>query len=103
MPVGDTPLKLNRDAKAMVQLAFEDLGGLQRLVEWANVPANLGTFYTQIWGKIIPKDVKAEIDGTITIEIAQFEAPTQLTNAKTSAIETTAKYIAQSEGTDGED
>ena len=63
MAVGDTPLKLTRDAKAAIQLAFEDLGGLPRLVEWANTPANIGTFYTQIWSKIIPKDVKAEIGG----------------------------------------
>jgi hypothetical protein len=72
MPVGDTPAKLTRDAKAMIQLAFEDLGGLPRLVEWANNPANLGTFYTQIWGKIIPKDIKAEVDQSITIEVVKF-------------------------------
>lgn len=72
MAVGDTPTKMTRDAKAMIQLAFEDLGGLPRLVEWANQPANIGTFYTQIWSKIIPKDVKAEVDGTITIEVVKF-------------------------------
>lgn len=72
MPAGDTPAKLTRDAKAMIQLAFEDLGGLPRLVEWANNPANLGTFYTQIWGKIIPKDIKAEVDQSITIEVVKF-------------------------------
>ena len=62
MAIGDTPLKLTRDAKAAIQLAFERLGDLDRLVEWANQPANLGTFYTQIWSKIIPKDVQAKID-----------------------------------------
>lgn len=72
MPVGDTPSKLTKDAKAMIQLAFEDLGGLPRLVEWANNPANLGTFYTQIWSKIIPKDIKAEVDQSITIEVVKF-------------------------------
>jgi hypothetical protein len=72
MPPGDTPAKLTRDAKAMIQLAFEDLGGLPRLVQWANEPSNLGTFYTQIWGKIIPKDIKAEVDQSITIEVVKF-------------------------------
>lgn len=72
MPPGDTPAKLTRDAKAMIQLAFEDLGGLPRLVEWANSPQNLGTFYTQIWSKIIPKDIKAEVDQSITIEVVKF-------------------------------
>jgi hypothetical protein len=63
MAVGDTPGKLTKDAKAIIQLAFEDLGGLPRLVEWANNPGNIGQFYTQIWSKIIPKDVKAEMSG----------------------------------------
>lgn len=72
MAVGDTPTKLTRDAKAMIHLAFEDLGGLPRLVEWANNPANIGTFYTQIWSKIIPKDIKAEVDQSITIEVVKF-------------------------------
>lgn len=61
--VGDTPVKLTRDAKAAIQLVFEDLGGTQRLLEWANAPGNLGIFYTQIWSKIIPKDIKAEHGG----------------------------------------
>lgn len=72
MASGDTPAKLTRDAKAMIHLAFEDLGGLPRLVEWANNPSNIGTFYTQIWSKIIPKDIKAEVDQSITIEVVKF-------------------------------
>lgn len=72
MAVGDTTAKLTRDAKAMIQLAFEDLGGLPRLVEWANDPRNLGVFYTQIWGKIIPRDIKAEVDTSITIEVVKY-------------------------------
>ena len=60
MPAGDTPKKLTQDAKAAIQLAFEDLGGTDRLIEWANEPGNLTPFYTQIWSKIIPKDVKTE-------------------------------------------
>lgn len=60
---GATSSALTKDAKAMIQLAFEDLGGLPRLVEWANNPANTGQFYTQIWAKIIPKDIKSEVTG----------------------------------------
>jgi hypothetical protein len=63
MAAGDSPKKLTQDAKAAIQLAFEDLGGLTRLVEWANNPANLGAFYTQIWSKIIPKDIKSVVTG----------------------------------------
>ena len=60
---GATAGALTKDAKAMIQLAFEDLGGLPRLVEWANNPANTSQFYTQIWSKIIPKDIKSEVSG----------------------------------------
>jgi len=60
---GATTSQLTKDAKAMIQLAFEDLGGLPRLVEWANNPINTTAFYTQIWAKIIPKDIKSEITG----------------------------------------
>jgi len=60
---GDSVKALTQDAKAMIQLAFQDLGGLPRLVEWANNPANLSQFYTQIWSKIIPKDIKSEVSG----------------------------------------
>jgi hypothetical protein len=60
---GASSTALTKDAKAAIQLAFEDLGGLPRLVEWANNPANLSQFYTQIWAKIIPKDIKQENTG----------------------------------------
>ena len=63
MPIGDTPAKLTKDSKACIQLAFEELGGVERLVEWANIPGNLGTFYTQIWTKIVPKAVDASLTG----------------------------------------
>jgi hypothetical protein len=60
---GDGVKALTRDAKAMIQLAFQDLGGLPRLVEWANQPQNISQFYTQLWAKIIPKDIKSEVTG----------------------------------------
>lgn len=65
MAIGDSLPKLNKDARATILLAFEDLGGLPRLVQWANdanSPQNLSTFYTQIWAKIIPKEIAAKID-----------------------------------------
>jgi hypothetical protein len=77
MAIGDTPTKLCKDAKANIQLAFEELGGLTRLVEWANnTPQNLTSFYTQIWPRIVPKDIKSEITGAegkeLVIKIVQF-------------------------------
>lgn len=38
--------------------AFDKLGGIERLVKWANKSEkNLGAFYTKIWVKIIPLQV----------------------------------------------
>lgn len=51
------PNKLTTTAKAAIQQAFEELGGVQALVEWANTsPATKGTFY-QLYGKLIPMDI----------------------------------------------
>ncbi len=95
-------LALTRDAKAAIQLAFEELGSIPRLVTWANSsPVALAQFYTQIWAKIIPKDVKAEIDGKITIEVVKFGEggkTEKITGRSTlddgKVVETTAELIA---------
>lgn len=83
MPLGDTPAKLTKDARAIIQLAFEDIGGKERLVQWANAsPQNLSAFYTQIWSKIIPKEVKAKVsdpNGEPLRMVVEWEKP----NAKT--------------------
>ena len=96
---------LTRDAKAAIQLAFEDLGGVPRLVQWAqaNNGANLGQFYTQIWSKIVPRDVKAELDGRIIIEVVKFgegDRPEAVSMKRTlddgMVVETTASLIEKS-------
>ena len=54
------PNKLTSNAKQLLQAAFEDLGGVERMVKWANEDSkNLGDFY-RIWARIIPADVKVE-------------------------------------------
>lgn len=66
MGLEDNLPKLTRDMRANILLAFEDLGGVQRLVEWANDsehPENLGDFYTKILPKVIPRDIRAEHTG----------------------------------------
>lgn len=77
MPVGDSPGKLCKDAKAIIQIAFENLGGLPRLIEWANAsPQNLTQFYTSIWPRIVPKDIKSEVTGAdgkdLVIQLVKF-------------------------------
>ena len=92
MPIGDSPAKLTKDAKACIQIAFEDLGGVERLIEWANSPGNLGTFYTQIWSKIIPKAVDASLsnaDGSkLTINVMRFSEDEPIDDAEVIATTT---------------
>jgi hypothetical protein len=93
---------LTRDAKAAVQMVFEELGGVPRLVEWANQPANLGTFYKDIWSKIIPKDVKAEIDGHLAIEVVRFGQTTAMEIEQAKTIEVQASSAVPEALVDGE-
>lgn len=53
------PNKLTQNAKAALQQAFEDIGGVEKLVEWGK--DNPGAFYN-LWGKLIP--VEAKLEGT---------------------------------------
>lgn len=50
-----TPNKLTVDTKAALQKAFEDLGGVESLVEWGR--ENQGAFYN-LWSKLIPVEAK---------------------------------------------
>jgi len=66
---GRKPKAIKADMIAFVQDAFEGIGeeqgitGLQAFTKWASNPANQSQFYTQIWAKLIPKDIKQEISG----------------------------------------
>ena len=52
-----TPNKLTRAAKEAFQLAFDQLGGVDKMVEWAQSdPDNLKAFYS-LYSKLIPVDV----------------------------------------------
>ena len=60
---GDSAKVFTADAKVAIQMCFENLGGVEALTKWAMNPANTSQFYTQIWSKIIPKDIKSEVSG----------------------------------------
>ena len=56
--------KTTKLAKEAIALAAEGLGGADRLVEWAKEdPLNERAFWTSIYTKLLPLQVKAEIDG----------------------------------------
>ena len=48
-----------RITREVFNLAFTELGGVQRLVEWAEKDDNLKHFYT-LFAKVLPKEVKTE-------------------------------------------
>jgi hypothetical protein len=49
--------KATRNAKEAFQMAFDQLGGIERMVLWATEdPDNLKTFYT-LYARLIPTDV----------------------------------------------
>ena len=66
---GRKPKAIKADIVAFVHDAFEGIGGeqgitgLEAFTRWAANPANQSQFYTQIWAKLIPKDIKSEMSG----------------------------------------
>lgn len=52
-------------AKEAFQKAFDRIGGVEKLAEWAN--ENPGEFY-KIYGRLIPADVNAQIKGNVRVD-----------------------------------
>lgn len=56
-------------AKEAFQLAFDQLGGYTRMVEWAESdPDNLKTFYS-LYARLIPTEVAGSKEAPLSIEI----------------------------------
>ena len=51
-----------------VLTAFEQMGGVNRLTEWAD--ENPSEFYTKIWSKTISTPKEIQVSGTVSIEQA---------------------------------
>lgn len=58
-----TPNKTTQAAKEAIAAAFEQMGGTQALVDWADKDDdNRRVFYSQIWPKIVPLQVGGDPD-----------------------------------------
>lgn len=44
---------------------FESLGGVKQMVAWAR--ENQTEFYTKVYVKLVPKDIKAEVSGAVNL------------------------------------
>jgi hypothetical protein len=63
------PNKVTLAAKEAIHEAFEQMGGIEALVTWANKGDNAKVFYSQIWPKIVPLTVGGDPDSPHRIEI----------------------------------
>lgn len=67
--------KVTREAKEMIALAFEGLGGLERLIETADKSDSMRmTFYTQLYAKLIPVSVQGQVDVNVAGDDQAFAA-----------------------------
>ena len=55
-------------AKKAIQEAFEEMGGVESLVKWAQEEKNKATFYAHIWPKILPHEISGPDGGPIEMK-----------------------------------
>lgn len=54
--------KVSIAAKEAIEIVFDELGGVSGLKAWAQSdPQNERIFYGQIWPKVLPKEIKADV------------------------------------------
>jgi hypothetical protein len=62
------PNKTTQLAKNVISQAAEQLGGTERLVAWAREnQVNERAFWTTIYPKVLPLQIKADIEGNIAV------------------------------------
>jgi hypothetical protein len=52
------PNKMTSEVREAIALAFQGIGGVPKLIEWAE--ANQSLFYTAIWLKLLPLSLKLD-------------------------------------------
>lgn len=65
---GETYAHVGRYAGSIVMAAFEQMGGLPRMVAWAE--GNPTDFYTKLFPKMIQRSQQVDISGNVTIDDA---------------------------------
>ena len=61
-----TPNKVTASARQALSLAFEGIGGVPRLKEWAETNP---TEFFKLWGRLIPVEVSGEDGGAVSLTI----------------------------------
>ena len=65
-----TPNKLTATAREAIEKAFDGIGGVPALTDWAQ--GNQDAFYTRVWPKILPQQVTGDDGEPLTIVIRRF-------------------------------
>lgn len=86
-----TPNKLTKEAKQAVALCAEGLGGVARLIEWAQeAPKNEFAFWTMIYTKLIPLTLSGDPNNPLMVSEQ---------NAALKTIEGTIQQVALGKAT----
>lgn len=91
IPSIDSALYANvgRYAGATVLTVFEQIGGVNRMAEWAD--ENPGEFYTKMLGKVISSPKEVQVSGTVNfrqvLETLDLEAGKDYTDVEDAQVE----------------
>ncbi|WP_175740018.1 hypothetical protein [Burkholderia ambifaria] len=68
-PAG-APNKMTMDVKQSIERVAEGLGGAEGMLAWAKSDkANERIFWSNIYPRILPKEIKAEVDATLVVNV----------------------------------
>jgi hypothetical protein len=76
--IAGTPNRSTRNATGTIWQTFENIGGIERLTEWAD--ENPDKFFTLVWKSIIPNKIEmpAPVTFNITNQVLQLLSEDQL-------------------------
>ena len=70
-----SPNRLQKEAKEVIAQAAEELGGMNRLVTWAQQdPLNERAFWATIYPKLLPLTVNAHLTTNLVAELSALNA-----------------------------
>lgn len=62
-----TPNKTTANVRAVLEEAFERMGGVDKLVKWAEAEP---TEFYKLYAKLLPVQVNGKVDGAVTITVS---------------------------------
>lgn len=68
-----TPNKMTQDAKQAIEYVAAGLGGADGMLRWAQLnETNERIFWSNIYPRVLPKEVKAEVEASLTVQVVRF-------------------------------